>query len=215
MRHKDTIGLFDYWNEIRQGREAPMRSEISPAALGRLLPSVMLLEKRDDGEIIFRLAGTRICSLRCREMRGLRFTSLFEDKDHPTLAKVLRSVDQGKALAILDTTVCRGESELIPVEIALFPLADDTTRILGIASLKSHPYWFGAEPARLALRGIRYMDPQADLLFLQNRPSVPVGTARVDAASGRRGGLRLVNGGNDVGPKRALRIFTVHEGGKK
>mgnify|MGYP000365616095 CR=1 FL=1 len=215
MRHKETVGLFDYWNEIRRDRDAPLRSEISPAALGRLLPSVMLLERRDDGEIVFRLAGTRICSLRCRELKGGLFANLFRDADHGALGKILHSVDSNKALAVLDAFAGKADKHGTPVEIALFPLADETTRILGIASPKREPYWLGAEPAKLELRGIRYIDPRSNLPFLHSRPSVPVRRPQTEPEPGIRDRLTLLSGGRAAPPKSALRIFTVVEGGKK
>lgn len=215
MRHKETIELYDYWNEIRGNREAPLRSEISPAALGRLLPSVMLLEQGNDGEVVFRLAGTRICSLRCRELKGRPFGSLFRDVDRPALSKVLNSVEQHKALAVLDAFADKGGGNGAPVEIALFPMADETTRILGILSPKKTPYWFGAEPAKLELRGIRYIDSQSDLPFLRSRPSVPISHRETEPEPGIRDRLKLLSGSNTARPKTALRIFTVHDGGKK
>lgn len=215
MRHKETIGLFDYWNEIRGSRDAPLRSEVSPAALGRLLPSVMLLEQRQDGEIVFRLAGTQICSLRCRELKGRPFHSLFREADRAALAKVLHSIEHNNALAVLDAFADKGDGNSTPVEIALFPMADEITRILGIASLKKTPYWFGAEPAKLELRGIRYIDPQSDLPFLRSRPSVPIGNRQMEPEPGIRDRLKLLSGSDSARPKSALRIFTVHDGGKK
>lgn len=215
MRHKETIGLFDYWNEIRGNRDAPFRSEISPAALGRLLPSVMLLERRDDGKIVFRLAGTQICSLRCRELKGRPFDNLFREAESATLAKVLRSIEHNKALAVLDAFADKGDGNGTPVEIALFPMADEVTRILGIASLRKTPFWFGAEPAKLELRGIRYIDSQSDLPFLRSRPSVPISTRPIDPEPGIRDRLKLLSGNESARPKSALRIFTVHDGGKK
>jgi hypothetical protein len=215
MRHKETIGLFDYWNEIRGEREAPLRSEISPAALGRLLPSLMLLERRDDGEIVFRLAGTRICSLRCRELKGRPFGNMFRDEDHMALMKILHSVERDNALVVLDTLADKGDGNGVPVEIALFPLADESTRILGIASPKITPFWFGAEPAMLELRGIRYMDSQSDLPFLRSRPTVPVRHNQMPSEPSVRDRMRLLNGSDSAQPKAALRIFTVHDGGKK
>jgi hypothetical protein len=216
MRHKETIGLYDYWNEIRGKREAPLRAEISPAALGGLLPSVMLLEKReDDGEFAFRLAGTRVCSLRCREIKGQPFANLFREVDRPALLKVLHAVERHKVLVVLDAFAEKGDGTGVPVEIALFPLADEATRILGIASPKKTPYWFGAEPAKLELRGIRYIDSQKDLPFLHNRPSVPVRHGEIASEPGLRERLKLLSGSNQARSKAALRIFTVHDGGKK
>lgn len=215
MRHKETNSLFNYWNEIRGSRDAPARSEVSPAALGPLLSSVMLVERKSGGDILFRLAGTRICSIRCRELRGRPFAGMFQDCDRPALERVLNSVAEENALAVLDARLANREGNAVPAEIALFPLEDKTVRILGAVSIKWEPYWFGAEPALLELRGIRFLDKSADFLFLQSRPSVPVKNRNQAPPPDVRNHLRLLGGTNTRGPAKTLRIFTVHEGGKK
>lgn len=215
MRHKDTIELYKYWNEIRADRDAPLRSEIAPAALGRLLPSVMLLERNTGGEIVFRLAGTRLCALSCRELKGRPFSGLFRQEDRTALIKIMNSVERGESVVVLDAFARRGDGGSVPAEVALLPLVDDTTKVLGIATTATTPYWIGAEPAELELRGIRYMDPKADLVFLQSRPSVPV---RQRASNGDRpsvNGLHVLTGTGLSSPKRALRAFRILDGGKK
>ncbi|MFZ2102510.1 MAG: PAS domain-containing protein [Oricola sp.] len=215
MRHKDTIALYDYWNEIRAGRDAPLRTEISPAALGRLLPSVMLLERRDNGEIVFRLAGTKLCNLRCAELKGKQLTDLFRHADRLSLVKVLHSVERQNALVVLDAVARRRDGNAVVLEMAFMPLADETTRILGIISMAKAPYWFGADPAELEIRGIRYMDPQADLVFLQSRPSVILPRGRESRETPARQSLHIVKGDGLSGAKRGLRAFRVYDGGKK
>ena len=215
MRHKDTIGLYEYWNEIRAGREAPLRSEISPAALGKLLPSVMLLERGEGGDLVFRLAGTKLCSMRCRELRGQSFSQLFRPEDRMALVKIVHSVEHGSNIVVLDTVARKRDGTGIAAEVSLLPLADETTRILGIVATRSTPYWFGAEAVELELRGIRYMDPHADLLFLQSRPSVPMQQRHPGEDNAARQAERIAADSGISVPKPAFREFRVLDGGKK
>ncbi|MGO8484754.1 PAS domain-containing protein, partial [Rhizobium leguminosarum] len=61
MRVQTTIEIFDYWNRIRGAADAPLKSQVEPSAVPHLLQSLFILERREGGDIGFRLAGTRIC----------------------------------------------------------------------------------------------------------------------------------------------------------
>jgi hypothetical protein len=214
MRHKDTIELYNYWNEIRGDREAPLRADVAPAAIARLLPSVMLLQVGEEGEIEFRLAGTRLCALRCEELRDRPFAGIFRTQDHKTLDKIIRAVERGFSIAVLDVELTSTGGRTVAGEILLMPLEDETTRIMGIISLHAMPFWLGAETAEFQLQAMRFLNPDAGLTFLQNRPPVPVPNRRsvVDFSAAK--GLRLIPGSGRSSPKR-FSPFRVLDGGKK
>lgn len=46
MRSRTTMELFQYWNEVRGGRDLPRRDEIQPADIRSLLPNVFILQDR-------------------------------------------------------------------------------------------------------------------------------------------------------------------------
>ena len=178
MRHKDTVALYDYWNEIRGDAPAPMRSRIAPAGLGQLLPSVMLLDMIGSEDASFRIAGSRLCSLHCGELKGTRFADIFLPEDRQGLTRIVNSVDRGNSVVVLDIMAKRPGGTGVAMEMGLFPLAGDTTRIMGIASTFMSPDWWGVVPARLELRGVRNLNPDAGLVFfaepsLDSDPAVP------------------------------------------
>jgi hypothetical protein len=76
MQQEATIALFQYWNRLRGGRPVPLRSEIEPADIKRLLADTFILEADGRDEAIFRLAGTRLCAVYGRELKGFAFPSL-------------------------------------------------------------------------------------------------------------------------------------------
>ena len=215
MRHKDTVALYDYWNEMRGDAPAPERARIAPAGLGQLLPSVMLLDKTDTEDVVFRIAGSRLCSMHCGELKGQRFADIFLPEDRQGLARIVRSVDRGNSVVVLDIQAKRPGGSSISMEIGLFPVAGGTTRIIGIASTFSSPDWWGMVPAMLELRGVRYLNPDAGLAFLQSRPSIPILRRRDDADTGMQNRLHVIDGNGKIGPARAIRAFRIVDGGKK
>ena len=215
MRHKDTVALYDYWNEMRGDAPAPLRSRIAPAGLGRLLPSVMLLDKTDSEDAIFRIAGSRLCSLHCGELKGRRFSDIFLPDNRAGLSKIVKSVDIGNSVVVLDVIANRPGGTGASMEIGLFPIAGSTTRILGIASSFSQPDWWGLVPAMLELGGVRHLNPDAGFAFLQSRPSIPILRRRDDSDSGIQNRLHVIDGKAQIGPSRAIRAFRVVDGGKK
>lgn len=54
----NTQSLFEYWCSLRGREIVPNRSDVKPVAILPLLPNLVILEYRDDGALVFRLAGT-------------------------------------------------------------------------------------------------------------------------------------------------------------
>lgn len=215
MRHRDTIELYQYWNELRAGQPAPMRSSVAPAGLGRLLPSIMLLDRTEDGDTVFRLAGSRLCALRGAELRGTRLVDIFNETDRPALTRILQSMRAGGKPVLLDIMANRRPDSGVAMDVALLPLADDTTQILGIATLLGPCDWIGILPASFELRGVRFIEADAKYAFLQSRPTVPLLRRRDDQKSGSSRPMHVIAGQGKTGIARPLRAFRVFDGGKK
>lgn len=214
MRHKNTIQLYRYWNELRGDAAAPERADIAPAAVGSLLPAVMLLDITDNGEAVFRLAGSRLCTLRCAELKDLPIAEIFQHEDRARMRNILKSVQRENSLVVLDVSASRPGGSGVALEMAFFPLAGKTTKILGIASVLSIPDWIGEVPAVLGLRGVRFLNTEASLTFLQSRPSIPVSRRRVDAQQTNHDRWQVLSGKAEIGITRPIRAFRVIEGGK-
>ncbi len=121
MRLKTTIDLFEYWNRLRGQDLAPLRSQVEPTDLRQILSSVFLLETIDTGRVAFRLAGTRICDLFGRDLRGASFSELWahgNDDIEQTAAGVIRHAIP----ALLNATGFTTAGHRAAFEIILLPL---------------------------------------------------------------------------------------------
>jgi hypothetical protein len=70
MRHASIRELFDYWNERRGRRPAPERADIEPSAIRGVLADTFILFFQPRIGHPFRVAGTRVCALFGREIKG-------------------------------------------------------------------------------------------------------------------------------------------------
>ncbi|GIL00313.1 MAG: PAS domain-containing protein [Alphaproteobacteria bacterium] len=159
MRQKGSNRLFEYWNTLRGTRPAPERGEIEPGDIREMLGDTFILEVAAQMRTIaFRLAGTRLCAAYGRELKGLGFLALWDEEANFAIAKTVRRVYRDYQPMLVSYTAATAEGHFVEFEMVLLPLmpvADGNARILGLASPRKVPYWFGAEP--LVVNHLRHL----------------------------------------------------------
>lgn len=211
MRHEGTFELFSYWNRLRAGRSAPVRHEIEPGDIRKRLPGTFILERRGAADGAFRLAGTDLCTVHGRELKGTSFVDLWRSEDRGLIARVLRSVFNEARVALVAYEGRNDHGRTADFELLLLPLAGhaDERRLLGSSFAIERPYWLGAYPITgCKLASIRIIDPNRDPVILKNRPAIEIVT--------RRNGSSLHAG--EARPATGFRRFghlAVFDGGKR
>lgn len=125
--------ILNYWNRLREGRPAPLRSELDPAAMRHFLPHLFIVSTTAPHELTFALAGTRICELFGKELRGRDFRSMWEESSAVQTFEIAESVLLYERPALLNVDISPAGREY-PYELLLMPLrsADyGSDRILG------------------------------------------------------------------------------------
>jgi hypothetical protein len=177
MKQNGSINLFQYWNRLRNGRAAPKRTEIEPADIKSLLADTFILEKDTRGEAVFRLAGTRLCAIYGRELKGFSFPSLWRASDQRLVAKLAHGVFQAKSVVVMAFEGHSRNGRSTAFELLLLPLDGgvESPRSLGVISAAGRPFWLGADPVVDAvLESVRVVDPDLEPMYLKNRPAVTV-----------------------------------------
>jgi hypothetical protein len=183
MKHPSNRDLFAYWNKRRGERPAPDRSEIEPSAIRQVLGDTFVLEADGTARHPFRLAGTRLCALFCRELKGESFVGLWQRSGHAAMRELMGVVLDEKVGVVAQVTTTSADDRLLPIdlELLLLPLAFQTraeARILGAMAPMATPYWLGAKPAGpLTLGMFRHVGPAVDAT-LPPRLHVPTGRLR-------------------------------------
>ena len=167
MKHRSTREMFDYWNRQRGLRRVPSRFDVTAADMRNILADAFILAADFTDELRFRLAGTGICALFAREIKGESFNSLWSDASGDQIDALLSPVvdeNEGIVAGVL------GHNEVgagIELELLLLPLALDRrtrARALGILAPLHPPYWLGQHPVtQLEVRTLRNLGTKSGL----------------------------------------------------
>jgi hypothetical protein len=166
MKHESTRTVFDYWTERRGDRPAPERSEIDPAAIRHALGDTFMLAADFVDLLRFRLAGTRVCALFCREIKGEAFDAAWIEASVRPIEELLNAVTSeavGAVAGLVGRTADGSEADL---EMLLLPLAHSghaRIRAMGVLAPIVPPYWLGEKPVcELELRTLRHVGAEVD-----------------------------------------------------
>jgi hypothetical protein len=203
MKTASTRALFAYWDEKRGERIAPTRSDIDPCAIRQILGDTFILACDRDTDYPFRLAGTGVCAIFGRELRGEPFVNVFAPADRVDvreLVGILANEARGVIVGALARTDDERSAEL---ELLLLPLLHhDQMRLLGALAPIKAPFWLGRYPATsLSLGTRRHLEPG------HNVPRLLRGS-KLETHGGMPGG---------ASPSRQhpLRGLILHPGGRR
>jgi hypothetical protein len=168
MKHASTRAVFNYWNERRVNRPAPGRADIDPAAIRHALGDTFMLSADFVDQLRFRLAGTRVCALFCREIKGEILADLWAEKSRKAIEDILSIVTTETAGAVTGLTGHAEDGATADLEMLLLPLArigQARTGLMGVLAPTTPAYWIGEKPiVEIELNTVRHLGSQADNL---------------------------------------------------
>jgi hypothetical protein len=188
MKHASTRALFAYWSKRRGARPAPDRADIDPGDIRHQLGDTFMLAADFADQLRFRLAGTRVCALFGREIKGERFIALWDEPSAAMIDALLTIVSQEQVGAVAGVTGHAEAGAAIDLELLLLPLNPSgpaRIRALGVLATTTPPYWLGETPLtalRLgAIRHVGHDDSNAlgrDLRLAADAPLQPAAADR-------------------------------------
>lgn len=175
MKHVSTRAMFDYWTEKRGNRPAPERAEIDPGAIRYALGDTFILATDFAGQLRFRLAGTRVCALFGREIKGEKFSELWSEQSGQPVLDLLAVVDDETVGAVAGLIGRTADGTQLDLEMLLLPLAHfghARVRAIGVLAPLVAPYWLGEKPViELELGTLRHLG--SELRTVQRPRSTP------------------------------------------
>lgn len=159
MRHNSTRIVFAYWDALRGDRLAPDRAEIEPSHIRDALADALMLEIDETAGHPFRLAGTRLCALFGRELKGFAFADLWTGSASRDGRALVDTVLGETAAVVAGVAATTQSGRTLPLELLLLPLRHarrPNSRILGVLSASETPDWLGRDAVvSLNLRSLR------------------------------------------------------------
>jgi hypothetical protein len=202
MKHASTRALFTYWNKLRGQRLAPARSDIDPGDIRHVLGDALMLAADFADELRFRLAGTRVCALFTREIKGEAFKELWSEESRKQIEDLLAALTSENTGAVAGVTGRIEDGAEVELEMLLLPLAQSgqaRIRALGALAPLVPPYWLGEQPViELELRTLRHLGGQRSKIDAPRFGHGHFGQARNDRRM--RHGFRVYSGGREQTP---------------
>ena len=182
MKHPASRALHAYWDRLRGTRAAPDRADLDPGAIRSILGDVYLLELGAPQQLTVRLAGTRLCTLFCRELKGASLDSLFAPEDRGEIADLVGEASGSVIPLVAGLGGETAAGQTIDLEFMALPLRHrgrTQGRLVGSLAALDVPYWVGTLPVeRLRLVSARRLYPGIIPLEHEERPR-PTGRLKV------------------------------------
>jgi hypothetical protein len=194
MKHSSSRDLFAYWDARRGSRLAPERGEIDPGAIRQVLGDTFIIAVDARAGHPFRLAGTRLCALHGRELKGEPFVDIWSPASRRAVRELVAITAEESVGLVAGAIGTTGDGARIEIELLLLPLRQRRRahpRLMGVLAPLTTPYWLGAVPlAELTLGARRHLGPAVET----------IAAPRLMAAAGggrMRHGLLVYDGGQD------------------
>jgi len=166
MKHASSRELFAHWCDRRGARMAPERADIDPGAIRKALGDAFLLGRDADADPAFRLAGTRLCALFGRELKGETFIGLWEQQDRAAVRALLALVAEEMVGVVAGAGGRTREGLRADLELLLLPLRHrgrGQLRMIGALAPFEPPFWIGsARVEGMQLRAWRHLGPATE-----------------------------------------------------
>lgn len=161
MKHAASRELYAYWQERRGRRPAPERADIEPGAIRQVLSEAFILALNGTAGYPFRLAGTRVCALFGRELKGESFLGLWTDASRQSMVGLLAILNDECVGTVAAATAINDGGEPLELELLLLPLIagrPNLARTIGVLAPLKIPHWLGLSPiGRLTLGSRRHV----------------------------------------------------------
>ncbi len=134
MKNAVLVELLDHWERLRAGRIAPLRSEIDPRAIENVLEHAFILERTNNNEPRFRIAGMQLCELMGMEIRGMPATAMIAPDCRAQFTALVRDLFEKPEIIELRLEVPRPGRASLTADMLLLPMKSDlgeVSRVLG------------------------------------------------------------------------------------
>jgi hypothetical protein len=185
MKHGSSRQLYAYWEKQRGKRPAPDRADIDPAQIRHALGDVFILAADFVDEQRYRLAGTRLCALFGRELKGESFAASWTKASRDQMSDMLAELMSEHAGFVAGVSARNAQGDTTDLELLLLPLAHRghaRVRAIGVLAATDLPYWIGDRPiTELALGTLRHIGDET------GRPALRTFTSGKTGGQLRRG----------------------------
>ena len=121
MKHQSSKEFFAYWEDKRGYARAPERGDLEPGPVRELLGDIFVLSCDQRAGFPFRVAGTRVCALLGRDLKGQAFPMLFAPDSRRDVEEIITVVSEELLVAVAGVNAANENGEKLHMELLLLP----------------------------------------------------------------------------------------------
>jgi hypothetical protein len=123
MKHPSTRDLYDYWDKQRAGAPAPERNAMEPGPIRHLIGDTFVICCAQGSRFPLRVAGTRVCAMVGRDLKGQDFLELWARASRRQLEDFLSIATEESLATIAGVTAFTDKLSPVYLELLLLPFA--------------------------------------------------------------------------------------------
>jgi hypothetical protein len=123
MKHPSTRELYDYWDKQRAGCPAPERNALEPGPIRHLIGDTFVICCDQGARFPLRVAGTRICAMIGRDLKGQGFLELFARASRRQVEDFLSIATEESLATVAGVTAFTDKLAPVYLELLLLPFA--------------------------------------------------------------------------------------------
>ncbi|MBN9580140.1 MAG: PAS domain-containing protein [Afipia sp.] len=135
MKHPGNREFYAYWEEKRAGAAAPERGDLEPGPVRHLLGDIFVLGYDATAGFPVRVAGTRMCALLGRDIKGQSFADLFSGGSRHDIEDIIGIVVDETLPTVAGVTAQAADGATIPLELLLLPFSARSRTPLSLTGL--------------------------------------------------------------------------------
>lgn len=123
MKHPSTREFYDYWDRQRAAAPAPDRTALEPGPIRHLLGDTFVIGCDCGRQFPLRVAGTRICAMIGRDLKGEDFLDLWARASRRQIEDFLAIATEESLATVAGVTAFTDGLSPVYLELLLLPLA--------------------------------------------------------------------------------------------
>jgi hypothetical protein len=123
MKHPSTRELYEYWDKQRAGAPAPDRNALEPGPIRHLIGDTFVIGCDNPSRFPLRFAGTRICALVGRDVKGQDFLGLFARASRRQIEDFVSIATEESLATVAGVTAFTDKLSPVYLELLLLPFA--------------------------------------------------------------------------------------------
>jgi hypothetical protein len=123
MKHPSTRDLYAYWDKQRAGAAAPDRNAMEPGPIRHLIGDSFVIGCDQGARFPLRVAGTRICAMVGRDLKGEDFLGLWAHASRGQIEDFLGIATEESLATVAGVTGFTDKRSPVYLELLLLPFA--------------------------------------------------------------------------------------------